>query len=48
MDMIHLCLSILLGLYQNMYVKQKIWMKYLKHVTTLLSMYQVLKIQRVC
>ena len=23
MDMIHLCLSILLGLYQNMYVKQK-------------------------
>ena len=43
MDMIHLCLSILLGLYQNMYVKQKIWMKYLKHVTILLSMYQVLK-----
>lgn len=43
-----LCLSILLGLYQNMYVKQKIWMKYLKHVTILLSMYQVLKIQRVC
>ena len=48
MAMIHSCLLIQHGLYQNMCVKQKIWMKSLKHVIILRFMYQVQKIQRVC